>query len=146
MIKFTICEVDAGGVFEVEDDDVSYGEIEFRKEDNYVLKWFHVRKTPNGIITESADSDEPFDLEMVKIFIENIKNDANATYMRDGSPIFEVIDHVFKINVRTPQTGYNFNPDTYDFSFDLTNEFIKNDFVNTFIDIYKWMEETINNS
>ncbi len=116
------------------------GEITFNNGENYVVKWFSFRKV-NNVITMS-NNNEPFKLKVFGKFIESIDNNADVVYIRDNQVIFELKDNIFKVNANTFSTRFNFDP-VQEFSYDLSNETIKNELTDTLLEIYRWMYSII---
>ncbi len=121
------------------------GEIKFKKDDKYIVKWFCFRKGQNNQITMS-ENQESFQLDILRQFIDNIITNTPARYIRDNEAIFEVENNNFRIDADTMSTGSNLNINLNHryLEFDLMDEDVKNKLVSTFLEIYQWMENLIN--
>jgi hypothetical protein len=114
------------------------GEIIVRDNNYYIMKWFYPRNVDNGI--SFSDNNERFNLETFEIFMNNIRNEINCSYIRDNEEIFIYQNNNFKINPNTCQTGLNFDSELVDFKIDVSNPLIKCDLLNTLQSIYDWAQ------
>jgi hypothetical protein len=125
-------------VYQKTDIDAMMGEIKMSDNNYYVVKWFYPRVVENGI--SFSDDGERFSLERFELFMNNIRNGINCSYVRDNEEIFIYCNNKFKINPHTCQTALNFDSNMVDFKIDVSNPLIKTELLNTLQSIYDWAQ------
>ncbi len=124
-------------VYQDEYEEGEHGEFTVRDDKYWTIKWFHPRKTKDGI-TMSEDG-EILDLRKFELFISRIRNGINCAYRRDNEDIFEYNENTFRINPDTCQTGLNFDSSLVDFR--ITGH--KEELLSTLQKIYDWLQSVV---
>jgi hypothetical protein len=116
-------------------------EIKFYNNDYIISKWICPRYTDDGEITISEIDNKVLNYNELEIFIKNIQENVNTKYYLDDEVIFEYTDNIFKVDVNTMGTGYNFDINIVDVTFDLNDNVIKVRLLYALSEVYEWLKK-----